>query len=47
MKIIPLSEFHKKDNHYAKQGYGLLTLQNDANKEVSDTAKRLLKRGSC
>lgn len=96
MEIIPLSEFQKKDNHYAKQavarggfcrdeftydpdyrvraeiaklkhnlnilmhdkdwrvrkvvaeqGYGLLTLQNDANKEVRDTAKRLLKRGSC
>ena len=31
----------------AEQGYGLLTLQNDANKKVSDTAKRLLKRGSC
>lgn len=96
MEIILLSEFHKKDNHFAKQaiarhsgfcrdeftydpdyrvraeiaklghnlnilmhdkdwrvrkevakqGYGLLTLQNDTNKEVSDTAKRLLKRGS-
>ena len=34
---------HKK---VAEQGYGLLTLQNDAHKEVSDTAKRLLKRGS-
>ncbi len=42
---------HDKDwrvrKEVAKQGYGLLTLQNDANKEVSDTAKRLLKRGSC
>lgn len=31
----------------AEQGYGLLTLQNDTNKTVRDTAKRLLKRGSC
>lgn len=42
---------HDKDwrvrKEVAKQGYGLITLQNDANKEVSDTAKRLLKRGSC
>lgn len=42
---------HDKDwrvrKEVAKQSYGLLTLQNDANKEVSDTTKRLLKRGSC
>ena len=42
---------HDKDwrvrKEVAKQGYGLLTLQNDANNEVSDTAKRLLKHGSC